>query len=167
MFGWYESAIICYVYLSDVSVLANRSYRLENVDMWSAIGFPWEKEIKYTSEGCIGYSSKSHRMSTDYMWLLLEGSPQFWRSRWFSRGWTLQELIAPKLLMFFGRGWRVIGDRESFAEALEGITKVSPMVLGKPGNLADFSIAERMFWAAHRQTTRPEDEAYSLLGISA
>lgn len=90
---------------------------------------------------------------------------QFTNSRWLTRGWTLQELIAPEKVLFFGKDWSYIGHRISFAKALERVTGISFSVLVGEQELADTSVATRMSWAAKRQTKRPEDMAYCMLGI--
>jgi len=85
-------------------------------------------------------------------------------SRWFRRGWTLQELIAPKVVEFFTSNGSHLGDRSS----LEGIIhEVSGIAIGalRGRLLSDFGIDERFRWATNRQTKRSEDMAYSLLGI--
>ncbi|KAK1750200.1 hypothetical protein QBC47DRAFT_266431, partial [Echria macrotheca] len=95
-------------------------------------------------------------------------SSRFRSSRWFTRGWTLQELIAPKRVEFFDRDGNFLGDKSfpsAFVKMLGEITGISvDVLLGKlhPGQL---SVSTRMKWAAHRKTTRPEDTAYSLLGL--
>jgi len=88
----------------------------------------------------------------------------FSKSRWFSRGWTLQELIAPPNLMFFNSNWEEIGTKLSLQEALTDITGIPAQVLLR-GDLGESSIAQRMSWASWRDTTRIEDLAYCLLGI--
>ncbi|RYP71817.1 hypothetical protein DL769_004623 [Monosporascus sp. CRB-8-3] len=85
-------------------------------------------------------------------------------SRWFTRGWTLQELLAPTSVYFFSKEWLVIGTRSSLANVIADITSIGRDYLGGE-NLHSASIATRMSWAATRQTTREEDKAYSLLGI--
>ena len=84
---------------------------------------------------------------------------------WFSRGWTLQEMIAPSDVQFFNKDWRPIGDKEWLAEMLECITRVPQRVLtrGLTGNRP--CVAQVMSWAANRTTTRVEDRAYSLMGL--
>lgn len=89
----------------------------------------------------------------------------FGRSRWFTRGWTLQELIAPVRLAFCSQDWSVIGDKNSLRHLLHSITLIDLEVLIDPCRRDDCSIAQRMSWASKRETTRPEDEAYSLMGI--
>ncbi|KAG1732402.1 heterokaryon incompatibility protein-domain-containing protein [Suillus paluster] len=88
----------------------------------------------------------------------------FAKSAWFKRGWTLQELIAPSNVIFFSREWEEIGSKSSLAHLIERITGIERPVLltNHPGEI---SVAKRMSWAAHRETTRVEDRAYSLLGL--
>ncbi|KAI0669586.1 heterokaryon incompatibility protein-domain-containing protein [Trametes maxima] len=89
----------------------------------------------------------------------------FRESRWFTRGWTLQELIAPRSLVFLAEDWSVLGTKAGLADLLETITGVDADVLTFRRDLGSVSVARRMSWASHRKTTRPEDEAYSLMGI--
>lgn len=94
--------------------------------------------------------------------------PSFRSSRWFTRGWTLQELIAPANLIFFDRHWTEIGTKLQYGRLLSDITGVDLMALSIThieSDLGAFSVAKRMSWASQRQTTRPEDLAYCLLGI--
>ncbi|KAH8900806.1 HET-domain-containing protein [Thozetella sp. PMI_491] len=86
------------------------------------------------------------------------------RGLWFTRGWTLQELLAPERVRFYSAEWHFLGDRKSLAERISHITGIHVAFLeGLPLRAA--SIAEKMSWAADRKTTREEDIAYSLLGI--
>ncbi|KAI6154268.1 heterokaryon incompatibility protein-domain-containing protein [Pisolithus tinctorius] len=84
---------------------------------------------------------------------------------WFLRGWTLQELIAPKEVQFFNKGWMSIGDKRNLAQKLERITQIPDRVLRGGLVSASSSVAQIMSWAADRKTTRVEDRAYSLLGL--
>ncbi|KAM5540647.1 hypothetical protein V8D89_005678 [Ganoderma adspersum] len=90
---------------------------------------------------------------------------QFRRSRWFLRGWTLQELIAPRVLVFLSKGWRVLGTKAVLATVIEQVTGIDNAILTHEASLDSVSIARRISWASRRQTTREEDEAYSLMGI--
>jgi hypothetical protein len=93
-----------------------------------------------------------------------DGLQSVHNSRWFKRGWTLQELIAPASVEFFSLEGDRIGDRISMMEDIHDITRIPIEVLqGYP--LASFSTDERMSWAKGRETKREEDAAYSLLGI--
>jgi hypothetical protein len=88
----------------------------------------------------------------------------FRSSKWFTRGWTLQELIAPKSVEFFSREGGRLGSKESLEEEIHDITKIAVEALrGSP--LKAFGIEERMAWTNGRHTKRQEDLAYSLLGI--
>ncbi|KAH9909433.1 HET-domain-containing protein [Epithele typhae] len=92
-------------------------------------------------------------------------TPQFRDSRWFTRGWTLQELIAPRTVLFYSSDWQMIGTKASMAALLEEITGVDADVLVHRRPVGDVSVARRMWWASGRTTTRVEDEAYSLMGL--
>ncbi|KAI0542006.1 heterokaryon incompatibility protein-domain-containing protein [Xylaria digitata] len=89
----------------------------------------------------------------------------FRKSRWFQRGWALQELIAPATVRFYGRKWNVLGTKHNLAQTLFQITRIpEPYLLGNfPFHEA--SVAQRMSWAAGRVTKREEDLAYCLLEI--
>jgi len=84
---------------------------------------------------------------------------------WFSRGWTLQELIAPSNVQFFNKNWKSIGDKRTLAPTLASITRIPEDILthGFCGNRP--CVAQIMSWAANRRTTRVEDRAYSLMGL--
>lgn len=88
----------------------------------------------------------------------------FSRSRWFTRGWTLQELIAPASLLFFGSDWKEIGSKSSLRKSIIDTTGIHlGILLGDSVEKA--SVAQRMSWAAKRETTRAEDLAYCLMGL--
>lgn len=89
------------------------------------------------------------------------------KCRWFTRGFTLQELIAPKTVVFFDRDWNVIGGKkdEGILKIIVRTTGISELVLAGSQPVGNSTIAERMLWASSRETTRPEDKAYCLLGI--
>lgn len=85
--------------------------------------------------------------------------------KWWTRGWTLQELLAPSEVWFLNREWTYIGPRKSLLSVLSDISRVPGSVLTGETKLIDIPIAQRMSWAAGRNTSRLEDEAYCLLGI--
>ena len=91
--------------------------------------------------------------------------PTFTQSKWFTRGWTLQELVAPKNVMFFDRHWKYIGDRESLQPMLTSRTKIGRHFLIRSDDIGRASVSQRMSWFSGRQTTVPEDTAYCLLGL--
>jgi hypothetical protein len=90
---------------------------------------------------------------------------EFAASRWFTRGWTLQELLAPREMIFYGKRWEKIGTKEDLASEISQITHIEQPMLTGTTSLEYFSIAARMSWASMRETTRGEDIAYCLLGI--
>ncbi|KAH8786770.1 heterokaryon incompatibility protein-domain-containing protein, partial [Hyaloscypha sp. PMI_1271] len=140
MFKWYQSAQVCYAYLSDVP----------------------------SSEG-------------------EEFSMRFRNSRWFSRGWTLQELLAPRDVEFYSNDWSLLGTKNSLSSDISTITGINIQYLWKkylgdhyighsrlrPSTqsieyivpLRKASVGERFSWLSNRTTTRPEDMAYCMLGI--
>ncbi|KAF6817027.1 het domain protein [Colletotrichum plurivorum] len=91
----------------------------------------------------------------------------FRKSVWFERGWTLQELIAPSVVIFFDRTWtsRTLGTRSSLSGLISEITGVRKEILEDKNKIHTASVAQKMSWASRRHTTRVEDEAYSLMGI--
>lgn len=90
---------------------------------------------------------------------------RFRTSRWFTRGWTLQELLAPKHLRFYNSEWHCIGTKGSRCTVIQEITRVPRHILLGVAELHTASVAQRMSWAAQRKTKRAEDLAYCLLGI--
>lgn len=146
MFAWYRKSAICYAFLSDIQ----------------------------RPSGSIDPSSFDITCS-----------------RWFTRGWTLQELLAPDFLYFYDASWELLGSRSGWAESISKATTIpvdclagpeygecdvyqdrngSLMRIPKPrksieDKLQQTTVAARMSWAANRQTTRVEDEAYCLLGL--
>ena len=88
----------------------------------------------------------------------------FRRSRWFRRGWTLQELIAPTSVEFFSQEGNRLGSKTLLEQQIHEITGIAIEALrGRP--LTDFGVEVRLSWASHRETKKQEDKAYSLLGI--
>ncbi|KAI0100487.1 heterokaryon incompatibility protein-domain-containing protein [Nemania sp. FL0031] len=85
--------------------------------------------------------------------------------RWFTRGWTLQELIAPKKLEFFDSTWRFRGDKVTLRAKLSQITGIDMSALVDSAYLSGIPVGRKMSWASTRKTTRIEDIAYCLLGI--
>jgi hypothetical protein len=125
MFRWYQNAIRCYVYLSDISSPATGT----NDELTSQL---WESDFR--------------------------------KSKWFTRGWTLQELLAPSSVEFFSQDGKRLGDKGSLKQQIHEITGIDHSALqGTP--LAHFSVDQRLSWIERRQTELGEDKAYSLLGI--
>lgn len=90
---------------------------------------------------------------------------EFRTSAWFTRGWTLQELLAPGKVEFFNREFEPIGNKAELSRMLSEITGIDSEYLDGTSKFNKASVATRMSWASERKTTRVEDQAYSLLGI--
>lgn len=160
MYRWYEKSSICYAYLYDCE--------------WNPEGAGHEEAAltdDMRRQQLRAQSEETSRRSTSRVDTVIEENIR--PCRWFSRGWTLQELIAPYRLKFFNQTWHFIAGRESIHELLERITGIHRDILIvqrewphiRAKDLSDYSVAQRMFWASKRQTSRKEDEAYCLLGI--
>jgi hypothetical protein len=125
MFGWYQNAARCYVYLLDVSTRKRKAS---------------DRFSKYTWESA------------------------FRSSRWFTRGWTLQELLAPGSVEFFSQEGNRLGNKRTLEQQIHEITGIAIAALrGAP--LSQFDVDDRLSWAENRQTMREEDKVYSLFGI--
>ncbi|KAJ3541503.1 hypothetical protein NM208_g4581 [Fusarium decemcellulare] len=86
-------------------------------------------------------------------------------SKWFTRGWTLQELLAPRDLLFYDTDWNFLGSKRELAASIEQITGIAAQYLTGEKDFRGACIAAKMSWLAHRETTREEDMAYSMFGI--
>lgn len=137
MYRWYQRAKICYVYLADVN---------EDPIIKAWKNHDWAEKQK---------SGPSPENST------------FVGSRWFTRGWTLQELLAPSTVRFYSNTFKPLGDKDELRFLLSFITGVPQKVILDSfyPSLSRASVGERMSWAAWRETTRVEDIAYCLLGL--
>lgn len=146
-YAWIDSCCIDKSSSSELSEAINSMFR-------------WYEE----SEVCFAFL-----VDVVYQQGMLETS--FKASRWFTRGWTLQELLAPRKLEFFDTNWSLLGTRHDLSCHISSITGINEIFLieditsSRHNLLHTASIAERMSWAAKRVTTRQEDVAYCLLGI--
>ncbi len=121
--------------------------------------YRWYKEAAI----CYAYLSDVLSSEVEDPW---HNRSRFRKSRWFTRGWTLQELIAPRQLIFLSESWTELGTKTELVKLISDITTIDRDIL-LSGNIgrSTVSVARRMSWAARRITTRVEDRAYSLLGI--
>lgn len=111
------------------------------------------------AEICIAYLADVHdeRGATTF-------EDSFRASVWFTRCWTLQELLAPRNVVFYNASWQKLDTKSGLVPLISDITQINVTALTfEP--LSNFSIAQRMSWASHREATRAEDVAYSLMGI--
>lgn len=117
--------------------------------------FAWYKK----STVCFAYLSDLPAHRPEFPDPLLPGC------RWFTRGWTLQELIAPKMLIFYDREWNDRGSKRLRSYELSSITGIDLAVLENNSFLKSMPVGRKMSWAAARKTSREEDMAYCLFGI--
>lgn len=136
MWKWYQDAKVCFVHLHDV--------QSREEPKWST--YIYDRKDPTLIDG-------------NQAWTELR------ESSWFTRGWTLQELIAPSFVVFYNSTWSVLGTRESLRHLFFSLTSVPRDVLRDPERLPLYTSAQRMSWAANRITTRAEDTAYCLLGL--
>lgn len=139
MYRWYKDSAVCYALLSDVYV--------KRVNDGAT-----------SDRAMIGNAVKTYAVTWE------EFSSQIKSSLWFTRGWTLQELIAPQYVLFFDQEWGILGTKQTLSDILTERTGVDKGSLNGE-SLSRRSIAQRMSWASRRITTRIEDTAYCLLGI--
>ncbi|KAK4205063.1 putative HET domain-containing protein [Triangularia verruculosa] len=139
MFSWYERSMKCYALLSDV-----------NTD---------PSDISFTDPQ--GYINQ-YPVGSEGQYLTQY--PLF-TSRWWRRGWTLQELIAPRDVEFYNRAWQYLISKQTSARLIHRFSGIITLILNHTVSLETVSVAQRMSWASNRYTTREEDMAYCLLGI--
>lgn len=149
MYRWYADAHVCFVYLNDVHC------RSEEVQSYRLLTDPVSTGLLNSSFG--KGPGEAHTQPISF-----QTEAMFADSAWFTRGWTLQELLAPEILIFVDSSWRIFGSKNTMnllASSVTGIVDVANV------SLHNASIATKMSWAAKRECTRPEDLAYSLMGV--
>jgi hypothetical protein len=128
---------------------------------------------------CIDKSSSaelSEAINSMYIWYAcsavcyaylsdVDNRTQIGDSRWFTRGWTLQELIAPRFVEFYAADWAYLGNNPSLISTISRASRVDERVLARQVDPLEVSVAKRMYWASGRTTTRLEDEAYCMMGL--
>ncbi|KAL5381218.1 hypothetical protein DPSP01_007211 [Paraphaeosphaeria sporulosa] len=171
MFRWYRNAARCYVYLSDVSnqpMAIDRGHSNARWFIWIWM-LPVLCSLSGWCNSMIYRFLYSRHISCpfaggDVVYSQQESKSALWSSRWFTRGWTLQELLAPSTVDFFSKEGIKLGDKLSLAGDLRKATGIPTSALqGEP--LSNFRVHERIEWSEHRTTKIPADRAYSLMGI--
>ena len=134
--------------------------KTNSVELQEAINsmFQWYRDAAV----CYAYLSDVHDGADPYH--DTTDSP-FRTSRWFTRGWTLQELLAPLNFRFYDADWHFLGTKGDLCDVVESVTGISSSYLLGITELGEASVAQRMSWAAKRVTKRAEDLAYCLLGL--
>ena len=191
MFKWYQCSTVCYVYLCDLTMTAALRDDAPIVRAWleraehttlhraeaSLLGV-YTSKVLWLEQQAIFKKMTSETMSAlrnDYEgysrpcneWdiSLVNTLGAFSKAKWWSRGWTLQELLAPRSVVFMDRHWQQIARLPQIVVTVSTISSVDVAVLLKTAPLQSRCIAERLSWASTRSTTREEDTAYALLGI--
>ncbi|GAB1738427.1 hypothetical protein NU219Hw_g3235t1 [Hortaea werneckii] len=187
MFKWYECSTVCYVYLCDVAITAAIRDDAPMVSKWrvparkvSVFGSLlsensedlWKYHVAGIEEATSDIISAMRNEDEGRSLLvneldisLIDTLRAFSTARWWSRGWTLQELLAPRDVVFMDQEWQQIARLPELVVTVSTISSVSVEVLLKVAPLQSRCIAERLSWASNRSTTREEDTAYALLGI--
>ena len=150
-YAWVDTCCI------DKSSSAELSEAINSMFKWykeSSACFVWLSDLKIPPPGTL--------VDSDARAQLHQGLS---KCRWFTRGWTLQELIAPTNMIFYDHKWTRFGTKDSLLDELAGITSIDSRILSHDVQLSTVPVARRMAWAATRLTTRIEDRAYSLLGL--
>ncbi|KAK0624276.1 heterokaryon incompatibility protein-domain-containing protein [Immersiella caudata] len=125
--------------------------------------FRWYRDATrcyvYLSDVSVAHEQKPHGDPSEAPWM-----SAFRESRWFTRGWTLQELLAPASVEFFSNNGQRLGDKKSLGQQIHEITGIGIPAL-RSNQLSQFDVEERFRWAEKRETKYEEDWAYCLLGI--
>lgn len=139
--------------------------KISSAELSEAINsmFEWYRR----AEICYAFLADVPPMGDEELRKCSQRSSPFRQSRWFRRGWTLQELIAPWSVVFLSKNWTVLGTKSTLAKHIATITSIPENCLsGSWSRIREqTSIAQKMSWAAWRQTTRIEDRAYCLMGL--
>ncbi|OQO05100.1 hypothetical protein B0A48_08120 [Cryoendolithus antarcticus] len=138
MFKWYQDSSECYVFMDDCD--GNTLPRVDEFDKDER----WKQGMHVSDVANIETFSKS---------------------RWFKRGWTLQELLAPRELLFYSSTDLLLGTKAELASLLSYSSGIAQEYILHPDGIRTASVAIRMSWASDRTTTRVEDIGYCLLGI--
>jgi hypothetical protein len=124
--------------------------------------FGWYRQ----SQVCYVYLSDFKLEPADYSSKQGQFDAELRQCRWFTRGWCLQELLAPRQLRFLNQKWQGVGTKSSLGRMISDITGIpEPILLGPVWYIHELPVAARISWIAKHQTTRIEDMSYSLLGI--
>ncbi|XXG94512.1 hypothetical protein Hte_000769 [Hypoxylon texense] len=155
-YAWMDTCCIDKRSSADLSEAINSMYRYYRD---AAVCFIYLEDVRRCVETEDSPSAVSVLASRDQLLAAVR------TTRWLTRGWTLQELVAPARRCFFTADWTEIEDGADLLDVLAESTGIGRNVLDDRDVLRSINIAERMKWASKRQTTRAEDVAYSLMGL--
>jgi hypothetical protein len=114
--------------------------------------FHWYRDAQV----CYAYLSDVPAIEEDHF----AQDSAFRKSKWFTRGWTLQELLAPQTVVFYNHDWEELGSKGRLGNLISSITGIERLF-----NFEKASVAQKMSWASRRETLRSEDMAYCLMGL--
>jgi heterokaryon incompatibility protein (HET) len=174
MFKWYQRSNVCYAYLEDMGDVVSEQSPIEIVKQESdedldfasnipeaAAAKPADVVMDMTDIRELSASNNELDMGS----VATKRYPRLHDSRWFTRGWTLQELLAPRTVVFYDRNWTELGTKSSLKTEIEEACGIPAVVLTRGRSFGMCNAAEKMSWASTRKTTRVEDEAYCLMGL--
>lgn len=150
MFSWYSRSKECYVFLPDVHEIAPSETTGSSAQS--------EREVQ----------NEFHPRYGNFLGKAYEpfNSDAFMASEWFTRAWTLQELLGPSDVYFFNSQFNVIGSKNLLGDLISEASNIPCTYLTSArSKIFEACVAERMKWASKRKATREEDVAYSLLGL--
>ncbi|OQN96246.1 hypothetical protein B0A48_17808 [Cryoendolithus antarcticus] len=157
MWKWYEASAECFVFLGDCRVDHLPSFE---ICRHSRCDDPRLCDSTMMAQHLDQFTEQEHTRFA-----------KFGNSTWFSRGWTLQELLAPTRVVFFNQRYVCLGNKEGLAAWIARYSGIPMEYIVRPSDVLNSSygrypsVAGRMSWAARRTTTREEDQAYCLLGV--
>ena len=153
-FEWYEKAEVCYAYLVDV-------LSRDNDQKATMMQFHMSR---WFTRGCVTIchirSPLMNLTGCEIRFVLF--GPYGRVTEWSLTGWTLQELLASKIVIFYDHDWMEIGTKSSLSKIVSTVTGITEL------DILDFknaNVAVKMSWASKRETTRIEDIAYCLMGL--
>lgn len=135
--------------------------KANHVELSEAIAsmYRWYQQAQKCYVYLADVSTRKRSVEGDHLW-----EASFEASRWFTRGWTLQELLAPRVVEFFSREGDLLGTKQTLASQIHKTTSI-PLAALHGAPLTQFPIPERIRWSQERRTKKKEDRAYCLLGI--
>ncbi|KAI0541622.1 heterokaryon incompatibility protein-domain-containing protein [Xylaria digitata] len=153
----------------DMSSFSSGSMRAPNLTkgfakIMATCRLAWQDNLEYSINSMFRWYEKA---AVCYVFLtdFIPGKVRLEACRWWTRGWTLQELLASDVFAFYDSTWEAIDTKNSLMKEISDITHIEQTVLSDKSQIFSCSVSQRMSWAASRKTTRIEDEAYCLLGI--
>lgn len=163
MYKWYRQAEYCFVRLPES--LHNEEQQARSGDTGTSTDVDIGRETWLISSNECQSADSDQELHSQGRYSSPGVIKSLKDSRWFTRGWTLQELLASRSVIFWDRDGNLIGHLDHLHRQVSEITGIDVDYLIGSRSVQDASVACRMSWASRRETTRSEDIAYCLLGI--